>query len=547
MTIFRKGLLLIAVPLLCQLAFVVVLVRVLGDSNEAERLALHSKTVLQQADDAYTAMVLIQGEARGFVIAKEPQFAIRFDQAVTAMRARLAELSTFVSDNPVQLNRVREMQSRAEVYAAWQTDQKNLILHDQQEQAMAAVTSLRGSELLSYVRDVLDAFLAEETRLDQQRTAGLGQARSAQQWTVILGTLAAAAVTIAAAYVFSRSVSFRLAVVTENATRLADEQPLQPPVAGADEIAQLDAVLHQSADRLAKAKAAETELRDELERRASELVLTNETLRQQTQENEMFVYSVSHDLRSPLVNLQGFSRELGHACGDMKQAMSDERVPEDLRKRAHEVFELDIAESLRFIQSAVSRSSAIIDSLLRLSRAGRVEYRWQTVDTATIASRVVDAMQSTIVDRQATLVVNSMPPAYGDPTAIEQILGNLVGNAVNYLSKDRPGVVEIGVLNDGKADEQGLRTYYVRDNGLGIPDAYLAKVFVAFQRLHGDLAKGEGIGLALVRRMVERHGGRVRVESKENVGSTFFVSLPAEAPKAESPKTESSKAESAVG
>jgi signal transduction histidine kinase len=122
--------------------------------------------------------------------------------------------------------------------------------------------------------------------------------------------------------------------------------------------------------------------------------------------------------------------------------------------------------------------------------------------------------------------VQDLPPCWGDPTAVEQIFANLIGNAVNYLNPQRPGKIEISSI----AEEPGLRTYYVRDNGLGIPADHLPKVFVAFQRLHPNIAEGEGIGLALVRRIVERHGGRIWVESTVGEGSTFFVALPTQPP-----------------
>jgi signal transduction histidine kinase len=127
--------------------------------------------------------------------------------------------------------------------------------------------------------------------------------------------------------------------------------------------------------------------------------------------------------------------------------------------------------------------------------------------------------------------VRDLPSAWGDPAAIEQVFGNLLSNALNFLDPGRPGRIEVGALaaepdDDAHPLEPKTRTFYVRDNGLGIPAAYLPKMFRAFQRLHGDVAKGDGIGLALVRRTVERHGGRIWVESAEGSGSTFFVVLP---------------------
>jgi signal transduction histidine kinase len=177
------------------------------------------------------------------------------------------------------------------------------------------------------------------------------------------------------------------------------------------------------------------------------------------------------------------------------------------------------------LQSAVLRAAHIIDSLLRLSRVGRVEYRQQRVDTGSLVRRVVDAMQASIRAGGAEVVVHDLPAVWGDPTALEQVFANLIGNAVNYLNPARPGRIEIGTT-PAPPGVRSLRIFYVKDNGLGIPTAALPRLFNAFQRLHGNVAAGEGIGLALVRRMVERHGGRVWAESTEGAGTTFYVSLP---------------------
>jgi signal transduction histidine kinase len=191
----------------------------------------------------------------------------------------------------------------------------------------------------------------------------------------------------------------------------------------------------------------------------------------------------------------------------------------------------DVRESLQYLRAAVTQAAAIIDALLRISRAGRLEYQWQRVSVGRVVGRVVEALQGVISQRATVVTVRELPPAWGDPGAIEQIFSNLVGNALNYLDPARSGRIEIGALEPEPVDETEpralrTRTYYVRDNGLGIPAAYMSKVFRAFQRLHGDVANGDGVGLAVVRRMVERHGGRIWVESAEGAGSTFFVVLP---------------------
>ncbi len=213
-------------------------------------------------------------------------------------------------------------------------------------------------------------------------------------------------------FFFGRDVAGRLAQLTDNVRRWGEKKQLTRPLSGRDEIARLDGVFRDMA----------------------------RALREREQENEMFIYSVSHDLRSPLVNLQGFSEELSLSCQDLRAALEGDEAAGPALK----VAEKDIPDSLHFIKTAVSRLSAIIDALLRLSRVGRVEYRIQPVDVGAAARRVVESLAGAVKGRKAEVVVGAMPPALGDPTAVEQIFANLIGNAVAYLDPARPGRVEVG-------------------------------------------------------------------------------------------------------
>lgn len=334
--------------------------------------------------------------------------------------------------------------------------------------------------------------------------------------------LAGTVITLLLARAFGRGFSSRLEVVAANARRLAENAPLAPPLGGRDEIAELDRTLHAAAGRLVAAAAAERRYEAELEERAEELAAINQDLIHKSREIETFVYGVSHDLRSPLVNLQGFSREIELSCDDLICLLAPAPLSPELRARLSAV-EGDLREAVHYILASVSSSGRLIDALLRLSRAGRVRYQWQDIDIGEVVQRVVDILRATLEAKQVRVTVGELPPARGDLTAVEQIFGNLLSNAVNYLVPGRPGQIEIGAESGPPGTPV---TYFVRDNGLGIPKAFREKIFVAFERFHADAAPGEGIGLALVRRAVERHGGEVGVESEEGVGSVFLFTLP---------------------
>lgn len=260
----------------------------------------------------------------------------------------------------------------------------------------------------------------------------------------------------------------------------------------------------------------------------------NRELVQQRRENEMFVYGVSHDLRSPLVNMSGFGRELTYALGEMRTLIGESVLPPEQKRRGLQLLDDDVATSLRFIHAAVERMGNITNGLLRLSRTGWVLYDHKEVDLSSVVRRILDAMSITILERGAAVRVGPLPTLLGDPTAIEQVYANIIGNALDYLDPSRPGDVEIGwdqevspTTTEWAEERKAFHHLYVKDNGLGIPETAKPKLFQIFQRFHPNLSNhGSGVGLSITRRIVERHGGSITVESTEGQGSVFRIAWP---------------------
>lgn len=266
-------------------------------------------------------------------------------------------------------------------------------------------------------------------------------------------------------------------------------------------------------------KAQEQRVQDlsvQLEARVAELASANRELSQKSAENESFVYSVSHDLRSPLVNLQGFSQELTLTSQDLEKLLFTEAIPAHIRDKALHLLKGDFAESIGFIRNAVRHLGSIIDGLLRLSRLGRVEYQIEPVDVNVLVTDILSAMHSTIGASGACVEIRPLPVIMADRNALGQVFANIVGNALKSFDPKRPGVIEIS------ANQENPPVFAIRDNGVGIPREFQPKIFQVFQQVHQAPSRGEGMGLAIVRRIIERHGGRVWFESAADVGTTFF-------------------------
>jgi len=219
-------------------------------------------------------------------------------------------------------------------------------------------------------------------------------------------------------------------------------------------------------------------------------------------ELESFSYSVSHDLRAPLRAIHGFARMLTE---DHKAQLD----PEAQRL-------------LGVIDQNTKRMGQLIDDLLSFSRLGRKELETRHVDMRELARGVAEDVQRTEGERRLTIHVEELPPAQGDRALLRQVVSNLVQNAAKF-SRGKPAAqIDVGFQPNGNEN-----VYYVKDNGAGFDPRYADKLFGVFQRLHqAEEFEGTGVGLAIVKRIVQRHGGRVWAESKVDEGATFYFTLP---------------------
>jgi PAS domain S-box-containing protein len=231
---------------------------------------------------------------------------------------------------------------------------------------------------------------------------------------------------------------------------------------------------------------------------------TQQRLEQSNRELESFAYVASHDLQEPLRKIQTFGERLKTTCA---AALSPEGR--------------DYVERM---QAAATRMRRLIDDLLSFSRVSSSARPFTQVDLGAVAREVLGDLEASVEQAQARVTVEELPVLAADPTQMRQLLQNLVGNALKFRREGVPPTVSIRGRVDAKAQRCVLE---VEDNGIGFEEKYAERIFNVFQRLHGrGQYEGTGIGLAICRKIAERHGGSITVNSTPGVGTTFRVSLP---------------------
>jgi len=247
-----------------------------------------------------------------------------------------------------------------------------------------------------------------------------------------------------------------------------------------------------------------------------------EALKESNEEIKRFAYIVSHDLRAPLVNLKGFSGELRRGMEILNPVIKSviQSLDKDTAQDVRYAFEEDIPEALGFIETSVDKMDRFISSILTLSRIGRRELKWQTVDVKQIVDEIVRTLSHQIGGKGITIKSDNLPVIKADRTSIEQIFGNLLDNAVKFMDRKTDGIIEIGYKEDNK-----FYTFFVKDNGRGISEKDIEKVFALFRRAGKQDKPGEGMGMAYVQTLVKRHGGRIWVESEMGKGTVFYFTI----------------------
>jgi signal transduction histidine kinase len=463
-----KGLLIIAIPLLFEIAFALLIVRLDRAARLDHEAEMRGGEVYSSAYHLLQLLVDAETGIRGYVITGQTAFVEPYEHARINVPKELQAFRRMSTHLP---HDVRAIETLITPLLAYHAGQRNLVAGGRRDEAIAAVALGEGKRRMDAFRGALEHFLAHHRKIEEARARNNATLRRGLRNVILGGLLVNICAAAAMAFYFGSSITRRLAVLVENTHRVERQEPLLRRLRGDDEIAQLDARFHHMAAALEKSRA----------------------------ELESFSYSVSHDLRAPLRAVNGYARMLQEDCTE----------------------QLD-GEGKRYlatIRSEAERMGTLIDDLLAFSRLGRQPLQRSNVDVVALAREVLADVAPA---NGVTVHFDAPPPAEADRAMLRQVLVNLLSNAVKFSARSAEVRIDVGGT---RAENENI--YWVRDRGAGFDMRFADKLFGVFERLHAAHEfQGTGVGLAIVHRVIDRHGGRVWAESEEGRGACFFFSLP---------------------
>ncbi|HEY6831967.1 MAG TPA: CHASE3 domain-containing protein [Pseudolabrys sp.] len=479
-------------PLLLGIGFVLLVAISISTAFLVDRASTDSRqlaqTLLVQNKLANIMLDLRRAESsqRGYLFTDEPSYLSDYQRAEPDAKKLLAELRELSKDNPERQAMLTRVAPLVDAKFAELIDTIRLNQSGRRAEARDEVLRGGGRAVMDQIRNIIDTAIDNESQLvEVRRTQSL---RSEQ--LLLFVTLAGSGL-----IVLIGAVS--VALVRRNANQA---ETARTELAGTN--ANLERIVaYRTADL--------TEANEEIQR---------------------FAYIVSHDLRSPLVNIMGFTSELEalrkdifEQVGKLSADLAALKAQADEAKTQTEIERLgaDFDEAIRFIKSSIGNMDRLINAVLKLSREGRRQFTPQRVDMNAMLEAVVQTVTHRAAEQGATVSVADLPPVESDQLAIEQIFSNLVDNALKYRRPEE--ALHIDISGRGNATHV---IYDVRDNGRGIAAQDHQRVFELFRRAGPQDRPGEGIGLAHVRALVRRLGGNMGLNSELGKGSTFTVTLP---------------------
>jgi len=465
-------------------------------AREDSSWVVHTVEVENQISTVLLEIRRAESAARGYLLTSQPQFLTEHNAAVANIAPGVDKLAKITSDNPVQIENSKLLRAAADLRLSEFAKAVDFVKQNDIPGGVAMLRDGTGTSV-QRVGEIAAAMRAEEERLFKIRTVAADRSQ----------TLAAVVTTAGSGFVLLLAgISIFL---VRQSTRARDD--------------------------------AEQQLRDNNLNLEATVETRTADLREANEEIQRFAYIVSHDLRSPLVNIMGFTSELEELrtdifsriarysraaeavpaipepIGDTNPAKSPELQAEDKQ------LSQDFSEALGFIKSSIGKMDRLISAILNLTREGRRDFHPVPIDTRELIETIISSVAHQASEANAQIRVEPLPSIVSDRLAFEQIFSNLIDNALKYLKPGVPGDILIKGRN-----KLGFVIIDISDNGRGIDPKDHKRIFDLFRRAGLQDRQGQGIGLAHVRALVRRMGGTINVSSELHQGSTFTVTLPAQ-------------------
>lgn len=484
MRFLRRPSLARSVVLLLTGALVLLLVVNFSTFLMIERTASLNKQVdatWQMRRAARNLILNIQGAEtaqRGFLLTGHPNFIVTYEQARDRNPQLLAALRDHTEQDALGLETPQTLNDLATAKFSEMTDTLTLARQGRIGEAVSRVRTGEGQKL----KDELEVEMA---RVDAWVNATLQDRKARSQeaavTTVTINAVAALLILLLGAVIFTLVRRY----------------------------------LDDLAAARAEVDAVNAGLEETVRERTGALIRANE-------EVQRFAYIVSHDLRSPLVNVMGYTAELEQAGKTIDRHIIEAEKKRPVDPEIITAVREDMPEAIGFIRASTEKMDRLINAILKLSREGRRNLTPETLDVGAIAQKAADAIRHQTEEVGAEVIVQPTPPFESDRLSMEQIIGNLIDNAVKYLDPSRPGRIVVS----GRDLPGGWVEYLIADNGRGISQRDHERIFELFRRAGRQDRPGEGLGLAFVRNSVRRLGGTIEVDSILGEGSTFRLKFP---------------------
>lgn len=438
----------------------------------AHTLEVNSTIVIYQG-----ALRRAESGQRGFLLTGDPMYLQDYQIGLQRLDEIGKELQDKIADNPEQVEKLRIIQPLV---------QRKL---DELAHSIALKQAGRNEEILSLLRsntglDTMNAILAQViTMLGNERKL-LNERQEYSDRTNLLLFI----VNFAGGLIIAVLALASITLIRKNSLQLATAHAELERAHG--ELANANTVLEE---RVAERTADLREANDEIQR---------------------FAFIVSHDLRSPLVNIMGFTSEMEALQNDI---FTEQPLTDDQRKQLRQ----EVSEALGFIKTSIAKMDRLINAILNLSRAGRREFNPQPVPLDSLIGTLAADVAHRLQEVSGKIELGTLPELISDRLALEQVFSNLIDNAIKYRSDTRP--LQIRISSEERGNFHVIR---VTDNGRGVEEKDYERIFELFRRAGKQDRPGEGIGLAHVRALVRRLGGTIRVDSEFGEGTTFTVILP---------------------